>query len=272
MEVNKVLYNLDQSSFTSAAEKERARINIGIPPVSGMAGKHLAVANDLTLVWVPPVDSSVVKKKDYGDTSESNVSTLLIDSDDPDGYSVLKADSVNKGALVAGPYATLLNSGINGGSGKGDANTPIFADTDGLFKPCSAVRGGKTSNTAELYFYNTDDGDHYRVRGIKNYCVNHVAVDSHSGDICSVLIEAPTIAEGEEYDYAVIFDCTDSSGFCHVSVENCDAEIVKKPKLDTSTTPNTLTFDDVTETLVYFTGSPQFQVEVLSERWSLHRF
>lgn len=266
MAVNKVLYNLDQRSLTSAAEKDCARMNIGIPSVSGMAGKHLVVANNLTLVWVDEVDSSVVKKKNYGDTSESNVSTLLIDSDDPDGYSVLKADSVNKGALVAGPYATLLNSGINGGFGKGDANTPIFAGTDGMFKPCSAVRGGKTSNTAELYFYNTDDGDHYRVRGIKNYCVNHVAVDSHSGDICSVLIEAPTLETGEEYDYVVVFDCTDSNGSCNVSVENADAEIFMLP-LDTESHVATMSF-----TLVGFSGSPQYQVEVVGGRFTVHSF
>lgn len=164
---------------------------------------------------------------------------------------------------------SVFNSSTNGlvPKSSGTDETGKFLKGDGTW-----ATTGKCSNDAELYFYNTDDGDHYHVRNIKNNCVNHVAVNNHSGDICSVLVEAPALAESEEYDYAVVFDCTDSSGFCHVSVENCDAEIVKKPKLDTSTTPNTITFDDVTETLVYFTGSPQFQVDVLGGRWSLHRF
>lgn len=87
-------------------------------------------------------DSSLVQKKNYGDTEPSRVATLLLDSDDPEGYAQVKADNATKGYLIQGPYKTLLDSGINGGSGVGDANTPVYVDSDGTFKSCNALTAG----------------------------------------------------------------------------------------------------------------------------------
>ena len=79
---------------------------------------------------------STVNKKDYGDTEPSRVSTMTIDSDDPEGYAMLKADGVSKGGLVAGPYKGLLDSGV---AGVGDSSHPVYIGSDGEFHQGNAV-------------------------------------------------------------------------------------------------------------------------------------
>lgn len=246
-------------------------------PGSTSAGKVLTCDDALeNLSWQTPASApSIVQKLDYGDTSASTVSTLLIDADDPEGYAVVKCDGSNKGALVVGPYKSLLDSGINGGAGVGDSSTPIYVDTDGTFKAGTApVTGGKHSHTAELYYHHYDDGDHYNVRNVKNYCINHVAITNHSSDICYIEVEAPTLGTDEEYDYYVVFDCTNSSGGCNVTVQNCDAEIFKFPFYNPNGPQGQpfVDFQDKTETWVEFTGSPRYQVEVIGNRYTVHRF
>ena len=133
--------------------------------------------------------------------------------------------------------------------------------------------GPKRSHTAELYLYSSVNGDDdYHVRNVKNYCINHVVVSNHSSDMCSVVIEAPTLATGEEYDYVVVFDCVNSSGSCNVSVENCDPEIEIKWEVDTTAVPMKTYAIDVSYTEVSWTGSPQYQIEVIGGRWQRHRF
>lgn len=85
-------------------------------------------------------DTSLVQKLNYGDLEPSRVSTLLIDSDDPEGYAQLKADNVTQGHLVVGPYKGLLDSGINGGSGQGDSTTPLYIDGNGQFVTCAPMQ------------------------------------------------------------------------------------------------------------------------------------
>lgn len=237
-------------------------------PGSTSAGKVLTCDDALeNLSWqAPAAPPSIVQKLDYGDTSASTVSTLLIDADDPEGYAVVKCDGSNKGALVQGPFKTLLDSGVNG---IGDTTTPVYVDANGQFATCSITPGGpKRSNTAELYFHHAQDGDHYAVRNVKNYCINHVAVNGHSGDICYVEIESPTLdGTGEEYDYVVVFDCTNSSGSTtHVTVQNADPEIFTYPLTSASTVVQ------MTQTLVYFDGSVRSQIEVLGGRFTVHSY
>lgn len=236
-------------------------------PGSTSTGKVLTCTDALeNLAWRDVPAGASIKKKDYGDTDPSNVSTLLIDSDDPEGYSLLKADNSIKGYLVAGPFKTLLDSGVNG---VGDGSTPVYIDGNGQFATCSITPGGaKRSNTAELYFHHSQDGDHYNVRNVKNYCINHVAVTGHFGDICYIEIEAPTLdGTGEEYDYVVVFDCTNSSGSTkHVVVQNADPEIFTYP-LDSAS--NVV---QITQTLVYFDGSIRSQIEVLGGRFTVHSY
>lgn len=83
--------------------------------------------------------TSLIQKLNYGDTTPSRVSTLLIDSDDPEGYALIKADNVTQGHLVVGPYKGLLDSGI---PGVGDADTPVYIDSNGTFQSCNALTAG----------------------------------------------------------------------------------------------------------------------------------
>lgn len=98
--------------------------------------------SNATVNLATTTDSSLVQKKNYGDTEPSRVATLLIDSDDPEAYAQVKADNATKGYLVQGPYKVLLDSGINNGSGVGDGNTPVYIDSDGTFKSCNALTAG----------------------------------------------------------------------------------------------------------------------------------
>jgi hypothetical protein len=74
------------------------------------------------------------------------------------------------------------------------------------------------------------------VRKIKNNAMNHVTVANHSGDICSLTIEAPTLGTDEEQNYYVVFDCYSSSGGCGVDVENASPRLLTNIELSTSAT------------------------------------
>jgi hypothetical protein len=76
-----------------------------------------------------------IQHKSYGE-DPTDVDTLLIDADDPEGYVRVGTSGNTMGLLVEGPYKTLLNSGINDGSGVGDENTPVYIKSDGTFDTC----------------------------------------------------------------------------------------------------------------------------------------
>lgn len=322
-----VLYTSHGLSLVQNSEDHITRLQVTHPvpaPGSTSTNKVLTCADALeNLEWRDPPTGAAIKKKNYGDLEPSDVNTLLIDSDDPEGYTLVKADGVTKGFLVIGPYKGLLDSGVNG---VGDSNTAIYIDGNGEFATCS-ISSGKRRHNAELYFHHTDDGDVYNVRNIKNYCINHVAVQNHNQDICYIHIEAPTLTGDEEYDYTVVFDCTNSAGWVKVSVESADAELFPNPTfhavpqwlnivgsdtpsdatlatreiqaLDSANNPkyleigtaayasvppahqagplvltadSSLYVDDVARTLIKLTGSPQYQVEVLGGRFTIHAF
>jgi hypothetical protein len=208
--------------------------------------------------------------KAYGG-SNVELSSLVIDADDPDGYVDVMCDNVSRGKLVKGPYAALLNSGVDG---IGDSATPVYINSSGQFDTCTIQTGGKKRHTAELYYHHYDDGDHYNVRNVKNYCINHVAVTNHSADICYIEVEAPTLGSNEEYDYYVVFDCSNSSGGCNVGVQNCDAEIFNFPYYNPNGPQGQpyVAFMDKTYTWVELTGSPRYHVEVIGNRYTIHRF
>lgn len=85
-------------------------------------------------------ETSRVQTQYYGDLEPTSVSTLLFNSDDPEGYALVKADNIWQGHLIAGPYKSLLDSGINGGAGKGDSTTPLYIDGNGQFATCDAMQ------------------------------------------------------------------------------------------------------------------------------------
>lgn len=106
-----------------------------------------------------------------------------------------------------------------------------------VWSPLPQVESGILKrNNAELYFHHSGDGDVYHVRNVKNNAMNHVAVSSHSGDICSLTIEAPALGTDEEQNYYVVFDCYSSSGSCGVDVENASPRLLTNIELNTSST------------------------------------
>lgn len=192
-----------------------------------------------------------------------------------------RANIAAQGELVAGPNIDIYGSIVSTEKVRVEAgaNVSVSSSLDPQTRvitytvsAAGSQGGAKRSHTAELYFYDHDTGDNYHVRNIKNYCINHVAVENHYSDMCSVVIEAPTLATGEEYDYVVVFDCVNSSGSCNVSVENCDPEIEIKWEVDTTAVPMKTFAIDVSYTEVSWTGSPQYQIEVIGGRWQRHRF
>lgn len=76
-----------------------------------------------------------IAKKPYGG-SETELTSLVINADDPDGYTDVMCDNASYGKLIAGPYATLLNSGVNG---VGDSATPVYINSSGQFDTCSGL-------------------------------------------------------------------------------------------------------------------------------------
>ena len=112
-----------------------------LPPIpdTGDSGKVLKVDVNGRADWDSDTQGSTVKTLDYGAPAPSNVSTLLIDSDDPEGYALVKADNVTKGHLVIGPYKDLLDSGV---SGVGGADAPIYIDSNGTFQQCNTLSAG----------------------------------------------------------------------------------------------------------------------------------
>lgn len=82
------------------------------------------------------LNKPTIAKKAYGG-SETELTSLVINADDPDGYADVMCDSGSWGKLVAGPYATLLNSGVAGSVG--DTNLPIYINSSGQFAACSGL-------------------------------------------------------------------------------------------------------------------------------------
>ena len=162
-EINRVLADRAQN-FTDA-QKRQARENIGaqgaleaganITIADGVisstnttyvAGDNITISGNTISADVPEV-----ALKQYGAPSTTPISSLVLDADDPDGYVTVKADGGSVGGLVSGPYATLLNSGVEG---IGDSTHAVYIDTDGTFKQASAS-GTSVETTSNPYSTST---------------------------------------------------------------------------------------------------------------------
>lgn len=89
-----------------------------------------------------------IAKTNYGASTNTELTSLVLNADYPDGSVQVKADGTGMGMLVSGPYATLLDSGVNG---IGDATHPVYIDSNGVFQQGSA---GQTYSV----FTTTTDG------------------------------------------------------------------------------------------------------------------
>lgn len=151
-------------------------------------------------------NSSLVQKLNYGDIQPSRVATLTIDSDDPEGYAQVKADGATKGYLVQGPYKYLLDSGINNGSGVGDANTPVFIDSNGTFQSCNSPTPGLELLDIENVVYDSD--------GVKSLSIENGKAYNVSVDEVNVTVQLGTLSE--DTVHTIICFNTDSHNTCSV--------------------------------------------------------
>lgn len=94
----------------------------------------------------------------------------------------------------------------------------------------------RRKHTATLEYHDQygADGQEWWITNLQNGAVNHVVVDGQDNVICKLFAVAPTIRADEEYDYAIVFDCTDSSGNAILDVENAAPRIEKSISLTTS--------------------------------------
>lgn len=163
-EINRVLADRAQN-FTDA-QKRQARENIGAQgaleaganitiSASGViaATSNTYTAGDNITISGTTISADVpeLALKQYGAPSNTPISSLVLDADDPEGYVNVKADNGGVGYLVSGPYSTLLNSGVDG---VGDSSHAVYIDTDGTFKQASAS-GTTVETTSNPYTTST---------------------------------------------------------------------------------------------------------------------
>ena len=115
---NNVTLTANGGEVTIAAASAPSQVNADWDASSGVQ----EILNKPTLQYKP-----------YGGTA-GKLTSLLVDADDPEGYIDVGVNGGSLGQLVAGPYAGLLNSGVNG---VGDTDTPIYINSSGQFDTCS---------------------------------------------------------------------------------------------------------------------------------------
>ena len=94
----------------------------------------------------------------------------------------------------------------------------------------------RRKHTATLEYHDQygTDGQEWWITNIQNGAINHVVVENQDNVICKLFAVAPTLRADEEYDYAIVFDCTDSSGNAILDIENVAPRIEKDVSLTTS--------------------------------------
>lgn len=92
----------------------------------------------------------------------------------------------------------------------------------------------KHTATLEYHGQYGSEGQEWYITNIQNGAVNHVVVENQDNVICKLFAVAPTIRADEEYDYVIVFDCTDSAGNALLDVENASPRIEKSVALTTS--------------------------------------
>ena len=254
----------------------RLQVTHPVPaPGSTSAGKVLTCNDALeNLSWQTPAAATGVQVTVTTSNTYAEVTAILTGGNEP----VLSVADANGAAfyrrVFTGPITQTPNpiTAVKFARLAGSVFEMYTIDSDTGNWVYSSVPLTKHSHTAELYYYNTDDGDHYHIRGIQNYAINHVTVENHSADICSIVVEAPTLGTNEEYDYNIVFDCVNSSGGCNVSVQGVSPEIETKWEVDYNAVPLKTFAEDITNCYVQFDNSFGYQINVLGRAWKLQRF
>ena len=241
--VQKVLANCEQGLSTT--EKAQARRNIDAQ-MTLTAGNNISISasgvisatnsqqvqsnwteTDTTsdsYIQNKPTVPSIVKTTTSLPPVSTNIGTLKVMTNGR-----VMGDSSELGLLA--PTGSLADAGkvltlhYSGSPGTTTAQWDVLQSGDGRLM----------RHDAELYLHHTVDSfKEYHVRNVKNNCLNHVAVENLQGQICNLVIEAPTLESGEEYSYTVQFDCVNSSGGCNVTVENAAPKIITTYGVDST--------------------------------------
>ena len=95
----------------------------------------------------------------------------------------------------------------------------------------------RRKHTATLEYHDEygAGGQEWYITNLKNGAVNHVVIDGQDSVICKLFAVAPTIRSDEEYDYTIVFDCTNSSGNAVLDIENVAPRIEQDFSLSTDT-------------------------------------
>lgn len=92
----------------------------------------------------------------------------------------------------------------------------------------------RRKHTATLEYHDTfGEGQEWYITNLINGAINHVVVENQENVICKLFAVAPTLRADEEYDYAIVFDCTNSSGNAVLDIENAAPRIEKNVALTT---------------------------------------
>jgi len=132
------------------------------------AGKCLTVASDglhlewsnqsgTQADWTATSGSSMILHKPslifraYG-AQDTELTGLKINADDPEGYVTIGVNNQQSpvGYLLAGAYKTLLDSGINNGSGRGSETVPVYINSSGQFATCTPFP--RTNNKINVFY------------------------------------------------------------------------------------------------------------------------
>lgn len=221
--IMKVLANVQQG--LTDEQKAQARSNIGAQATL-TAGTNITISNNVISAaggeqvnadWTSNSGLSEILHKPYvtevkeltGSSAYgpvyTNVPTLTL------GNQIISTDTSGSNAAfgIVAPVPTNSDVGKSLVAGNGSTHWETVNPGGKLLK-----------HTANFVRVGSNFDDPWHVQNTLNNAINHVVIDNHSGDICSILIEAPTIAADEEYNYSVVFDCTNSSGGCGLDVEN----------------------------------------------------
>lgn len=110
-----------------------------------------------------------------------------------------------------------------------------FYDTETFVPIATEINGWyRRKHTATLEYHGTygADGEEWYITNLINGAVNHVLVDNQNNVICKLYAVAPTIRNDEEYDYAIVFDCTNSSGNAQLDIQNAVPKIEERISLN----------------------------------------
>lgn len=227
-QINKVLADRPQSF--SSAEQAQARDNIGAMAASASSEFAPASAGFSGVSANNYITGDGTSGSPLGLSSrarfENSLSATIIGPNQLDvhnhiGTSYIGNSFLSLNTVLDGGQTSYMNASALRFTDSAENSEQVDASSIQRWNSYSSMSGGKYSASADLVLDHTSEGfTSWRVENVKNYAINHVLVSGHSGDICDLLVKAPTLSGNQEYDYSVVFDCVDSYGGCGVDVES----------------------------------------------------